>query len=111
VKEQIIQLEPHDDVISARDKLGWVRAPRVLLILPDDPTQPILQRKLDLLILQREATRKRSQLAIITRDPIILNTPANLASPVFVLLSQAENVTGARNERASAWTAMNSLSH
>lgn len=83
MKEQIIQLEPHDDVISARDKLGWVRAPRVLLILPDDPTQPILQRKLDLLILQREATRKRSQLAIITRDPIIREHARELGIACF----------------------------
>ena len=34
MKEQIILLEEHDDVDSIREKLGWVRAARVLLLFP-----------------------------------------------------------------------------
>jgi len=34
MKIQIIQLEKHDDVISARDKMAWCKAPRILLVYP-----------------------------------------------------------------------------
>ncbi len=83
MKEQIIHLEPHDDVASVRDKLGWVKVPRVLLIFPDDPSSPVLQEKLDLLIIQREATRRRAQLALITRDPIVREHARELGIACF----------------------------
>ncbi len=83
MKEQIIRLEPDDDVVSVRDKLGWVRARRVLLVFPDDPRQPILQRKLDLVLIQREATRRRAQLALITRDPIVTEHAHELGIACF----------------------------
>jgi hypothetical protein len=83
VKEQIIRLEPDDDVTSVRDKLGWIRAPRVLLVFPDDPRQPVLQRKLDLVLIQREATRRRAQLALITHDPVIAEHAGELGIACF----------------------------
>lgn len=72
---QIIQLEPYDDVISARDRLTFVKAERVLLILPKQGG--ILQRKLDLVLLQREAARRGARLALISRDPSVIETPAS----------------------------------
>ena len=83
MKEQLIYLEPHDDVTSVRDKLGWVRAGRTLLIFPDDPRQRILQSKLDLLLVQREATRVRTQLALITRDPVVVENARELGIACF----------------------------
>ena len=32
MKTHILQLEPHDDVFSVRDKMGWGQAARVLLV-------------------------------------------------------------------------------
>jgi hypothetical protein len=81
VKEQIIQLEPHDDINSARDKLSWVRTPRVLLVFPED--SPILRQRLDLLLLQREATRQQAELAIVTIDPVIVEHCNELGIPTF----------------------------
>ncbi len=83
MKEQIIQLEPHDDIDSVRDKLGWVRAPRVLLVFPDDPHCHILRNKLDLVLLQRDATRRRAQLALITRDPVVIDHAGDLRIACF----------------------------
>ncbi len=83
MKEQLIYLEPHDDVTSVRDKLGWVRAARTLLIFPDDPRQRILQSKLELLLVQREATRVRTQLALITRDPVVIENARELGIACF----------------------------
>lgn len=81
MKEQIIQLEPHDDINSARDKLSWVRTPRVLLVFPED--SPILRQRLDLLLLQREATRQQAELAIVTIDPVIVEHCNELGIPTF----------------------------
>lgn len=83
MKEQILRLEPDDDVASAREKLGWVQATHVLLVFPDDPRQRILQRKLDLILLQREATRNQAQLALITRDPVVLESARDLGIATF----------------------------
>ncbi len=83
MKEQIIQLEPHDAFYSVRDKLGWVRAPRVLLVFPDDPACHILRKRLDLVLLQREATRRRAQLALITRDPVVIDHAGELGIACF----------------------------
>lgn len=86
MKEQVIRLEPHDDVTSALDKLAWVRAPRVLLVLPDDPDHPILQRRLDLLLIQREATRRRAHLALVTVDSQVADHAKELGIPCFPTL-------------------------
>lgn len=83
MKEQIIHLEPHDDVISVRDKLGWVRAPRVLLVFPPHAEERILHDRLDLVLIQREATRRRAQLALITRDPVVIEQARDLGIPCF----------------------------
>lgn len=72
MKEQIIRLESHDDAISVRDKLGWIRTNHVLLVFPDDPRVQILPRRLDLVLIQREATRRNAHLALITQDPLII---------------------------------------
>src|SRR4030065_92021 len=53
VKTQLISLDPHDDHASARDKLAWARADRIVLIWP--PHGRILTRPLDLTLLLRAA--------------------------------------------------------
>ncbi len=83
MKEQIIHLEPHDDVVSVRDKLGWVRAPRVLLVFPPHSEERILCDRLDLVLIQREITRRRAQLALITRDPVVIEQARDLGIPCF----------------------------
>ena len=83
MKEQIIHLEPHDDVTSVREKLGWVRAPRVLLVFPPKNQNRILHRKLDLVLIQREATRLRAQLALVTKDALIIEHAKELGIACF----------------------------
>jgi hypothetical protein len=83
MKEQVIPLETHDDVTSTLDKLAWIRAPRVLLVFPDDPDHPILQRRLDLLLIQREATRRRAHLALVTLDSQVADHARELGIPCF----------------------------
>ncbi len=81
MKEQILQLDPHDDYTSARDKMGWVQTQRVLLIWP--PRGQVLNRRLDLLLLHRHAHRLGAQLALVTRDAGVRAHAAELGLPVF----------------------------
>lgn len=38
MKAQVITLEPYDDYASVRDQLSFVRAERVLLVVPEGGT-------------------------------------------------------------------------
>jgi hypothetical protein len=94
VKTQIIQLEPHDDVISTRDKMGWGKAGRILLVWPE--RGQVLSRSLDLVLLQRHSATLGVQLALVTTDPQVHQEAAALGIPVFKKLRQA---------RAAVWRA------
>lgn len=84
---QRIQLEPYDDVTSVRDRLQFVKAGRVLLVFPKN--RKILQRKLDLVLLQREAVRHDLRLAIVTQDITIAEHAKDLNISAFFNVEQA----------------------
>jgi hypothetical protein len=67
MKTQVLQLDPHDDIISTRDKLGWKQTGRILLVWPRKGH--VLTRRLDLVLLARHTASLGAQLALITRDP------------------------------------------
>src|SRR5512143_406146 len=81
MKLQIIQLEPYDDVVSVRDRLSFVNTERVLLVWPH--RGQILQRKLDLVLIQREAARRGTRLALVTESPDVLENAADLNISTF----------------------------
>lgn len=81
MKTQIIQLEAHDDVISARDKMGWTQTSRILLVWP--ARGQVLRRRLDLVLLQRHAKALGAQLALVTRDPEVGANANSVGIPLF----------------------------
>ncbi|NIS81415.1 MAG: hypothetical protein GTO14_14700 [Anaerolineales bacterium] len=81
MKVQIIYLDPHDDHVSARDKLGWVQAPRVLVVWPRHGR--VLTRRLDLVLLQRLASQHSVQMGFVTQDPDVLDNAEALSIPCF----------------------------
>lgn len=87
MKQQIIQLERHDDVVSVRDRLGFLQAERVLLVWPERGA--ILQRKLDLVMIQREASRMNAKLGLVTEDFTVAEHAAELNIPVFYSIKEA----------------------
>ena len=89
MKTQIIQLEPHDDVISTRDKMGWSQTSRILLVWPDKGK--ILDRRLDLVILARHGRSLGSQLALVTRDSNVKSNARQLGIPVYKAPRQAQD--------------------
>lgn len=81
MKVQILPLDPHDDLASARDKLAWAQAQRVVFVWPDRAR--VLRRTLDLVLLRRQATRQGMQMGIVTRDPVVLDHARALRIPCF----------------------------
>ena len=81
MKTQIIQLEPHDDHISIRDKMNWSKTPRILLVLPR-------RRKfdldtLDLKLLQRHAISLGADLGLVTKSSKVIRAAKALNIPIF----------------------------
>src|SRR5688572_10417505 len=83
MKLQIIQLEPYDDVISIRDRLSFVSTERLLLVWPKRANARPLKRKLDLVLIQREAERRQTHLALVTSDAAVIEYADELNISVF----------------------------
>jgi hypothetical protein len=81
VKVHILYLDPHDDYVSTLDKLGWAKAPRVLIVWPRYGR--VLTRRLDLVLLQRNAQQRSKQIGLVTHDPDIRAYARDLGIPVF----------------------------
>ena len=81
MKTQIIQLEPHDDHISIRDKMNWSKTPRVLLIWPR--RRRVDLSTLDLKLLQRHAINLGAELGLVTKTNRVIRAASELGIPVF----------------------------
>lgn len=87
-RPKYIQLEPGEDVASVRDRLSFLRGERVLLIWPE--TESALSRKLDLVLIQREARRKVIQIALVTHDIQVIDHARSLGISTFETIQEAE---------------------
>ena len=88
MKTQIIRIEPHDDAISVKDKMGWGQTPRILLVWP--ARGRILNRRLDITYLKRHSLTLGAQLAFVTRDPNIRYYATIHHIPVYPNIRKAE---------------------
>jgi hypothetical protein len=87
-KPEFVQLETGDDVASVRDRLAFIRGQRVLLIWPEEGT--VLTRKLDLVLVQREAMRRAINLALVTHDPQVIQHATELNISTFDTIGSSE---------------------
>ncbi len=85
---EYIQLAAGDDVPHVRDRLSFIRGKRVLIIWPEQGTA--LTRKLDLVLIQREARRRAIQLALVTHDPLVTAHAHELNISVFETIGASE---------------------
>lgn len=88
MKTQILTLDAHDDYISARDKISWTQAGRIILVWPEHGQ--VLNRYLDLVLLSRHTSRLGAQLALVTRDNQVQHHARQLNIPVFNNLAVAQ---------------------
>jgi hypothetical protein len=87
-KPEFLQLETSDDVTSVRDRLSFSRGKRVLLIWPEEGTT--LTRKLDLVLVQREAARLAIKLALVTHDADVIQHAEDLGISTFETIGASE---------------------
>jgi hypothetical protein len=88
MKTQLLVLEPHDDLISVRDRMSWAKTPRILLVWPVG--EKIALRAIDLKILERHARSLGARLGLITRDRRVRREAAALGLPIFESTSAAQ---------------------
>ena len=81
---EYLHLDAADTVVTVRDRLSRLRGRRVLLIWPEAGVP--LQRKLDLILVQREAYRRAIQLALVSADPRVRFHVAELNISCFETL-------------------------
>jgi len=82
MKTQVIHLDPHDDLISIRDRMAWAKTPRILLVWPKRGHVGV--RPLDLTLLRRHAEALGAELGIVTRNGEIRAAARELGIPFFL---------------------------
>lgn len=87
-KHEFVQLEAGEDVASVRDRLAFLRGQHVLLIWPEKGTA--LNRKLDLVLVQREAMRLAIRLALVTHDADVIRQANELNISTFETIGASE---------------------
>lgn len=97
MKTSVIQLESHDDLLSVRDRMGWGKTPRLLLVWPRRGR--ILNREMDLVLLQRTSQELGASLAFVCSDPEVLGFAAELGIPVFSSSAAAQRLPWRRLRR------------
>ena len=83
-----LKIEATDTVTSTKQRLSDLRGKRVLLVL--SPSRALLKRKLDLILLQREAYRRAIQLALVSRDSAVLAHANELNISCFESVAASE---------------------
>jgi len=100
MKTFILNIEPHDDIVSIRDKMGWAKNSRILIVWPnmetsassDLPSKTVpLNRRLDMVLIQRQSQAMGSQLALVSKDPDVNYFGPRLGIPVYKSLRKAQN--------------------
>lgn len=85
---EFVQIESGEDASAVRDRLSFLRGKNVLLIWPEEGTA--LTRKLDLVLVQREAMRRAIRLAIVTHDPQVITHARELNISTFETIGASQ---------------------
>lgn len=86
--EQIIYLEADDDIPVIRDRLEWAQADRVLLVVP--PRNHILRSLVNLRLLARHARNYSLKVAVITKDPTVIELSREVHLTTFSSVERAQ---------------------
>lgn len=88
MKTQVIQLQEHDDVISIRDYMAWIKTPRILLVWPLEGRVHL--SAVDLTLLRRHAKSLGKELGLVTHDADIIAIAHDLKISVFPRTVEAQ---------------------
>ncbi len=88
MKTQVIPIEAHDDIVSLRDKLSWVKARRVVLVASRHSTA--IDTRLAWRLLRRRAEAMGADLAVVTHSMLIRRLAQEAGIPVFTTVLEAQ---------------------
>ncbi|MDX9865196.1 MAG: baseplate J/gp47 family protein [Anaerolineaceae bacterium] len=88
MKTHVVQLEREDDIVSARDKMLWSKAPRILVVWPRRGR--VLNRELDISLLKRQSQKLGAELAFVTLDDDVVLYAGEMGIPAFDSVSRAQ---------------------
>ncbi len=91
---QFVQIEAGEDAASVRDRLSFMRGQNVLLVWPEEGTA--LSRKLDLVLVQREAMRRAIRIALVTHDMDVMQHARELNISSFETIGASQRATWKR---------------
>lgn len=84
-----VQLKANDTVAAVKDRLSFIRGRQVLLIWPKDGKP--LTRRLDLVLIQREAHRRAIQLAVASADADVIRHATALNISAFETIEASKH--------------------
>jgi len=79
--EDILYLEPDEEITSVIDKLKAVPGGSVALVLPKDAS--LAKSVVNLRLLEREATRLKKHIGLVTQDPVGMKLASHVGIPVY----------------------------
>ena len=85
MKDQIITVEPHDDLASLRDKILRTQAERILFL----PASPSSLRRLDLALCKRWAAAVGASLCLVSSDAYLARAASQAGIASFPTLDEA----------------------
>ena len=88
MKTVIIHLESSDNQPSICDKIGGIKAQRILLVWPK--RSRLLENEIDLRIVKRRAQELGAQIALVCRNSRVIEAAKVLEIPVFPSVPSAE---------------------
>jgi baseplate J-like protein len=80
-KEQIIKIEPDDEIATIRDRITWAEAPRVLLVV--SRRNKAMRDKMNLKLVQRTAIDQAIQIALVAHHRDTVRLAEEIGLPVF----------------------------
>lgn len=88
MKTTLIQIDPHDDLTSIKDKMTWAKSSRMLLFFPNG--YPMDQSPLTMKLIRRFAEANGARVALVTRNRIMREIAGEEGIPCFASAPQAE---------------------
>lgn len=95
--DEILYLEPDEEITSVIDKLKGLDGARVALVLPKNAQ--LASSVVNLKLLAREADRQGKTIAIVTQDPIGTSLAAQVGIPVYASPTDTTPVVPAARPR------------
>jgi len=97
--DEIIYLEPDEEITSVIDKIKKTSSANLGLVIPRDAT--LLQSVVNLRLLSREANSLGKKISVVTSDKIGRNLAAQIGLPVFASIEEQKPIFSPRGPEIS----------